>query len=168
MMGLWITILPLSTRTRRNGLLPKLLKDESSCVVMIDSESCMQYAVCLYVICSCFLIDSSNVANSYCFFKFQPSYFFIFFPLQLSFCFHRYLSVYIICEHYSVCGSKIWQFCFCFYFILIDFIIDLWPLPYFFFQFFLSEWSCAWMGNGYETWVLCTGEIYFAHFLGKI
>ena len=43
--------------------------------------------------------------------------FLFFFPLHLSFCFHRYLSVYIICEHYSVCGSKIWQFCFCFCFL---------------------------------------------------
>ena len=43
--------------------------------------------------------------------------FLFFFPLHLSFCFHRYLSVYIICEHYFVCGSKIWQFCFCFCFL---------------------------------------------------
>lgn len=25
--------------------------------------------------------------------------------------------------------------------------------------FLFSEWPCSWMGNGHETWLLCTGEI---------
>ena len=46
-------------------------------------------------------------------------------------------------------------FCFFFYhFILMYFIIDLWPL--FYISFFLSEWFYARMRNAYETWLLYT------------